>query len=72
MTCEDLGRDGMIASLPGVTTCPALIGGEFRKHIRNIAWETEVWIMEMPDHMIHYNGDRFIVPREAGSAGQTR
>lgn len=44
--------------------------GEFRKHIRNIAWETEVWIMEMPDHMIHYNGDRFIGPREAGSAGQ--
>ena len=36
---------------------------EFRKHIRDIAWETEVWIMEIPDHLIHYNGDRFLGPR---------
>lgn len=37
---------------------------EFRKHTRNIAWETEVWIAEMPDHLIHYNGDRLLGPRE--------
>ena len=37
--------------------------GEFRKHIRNIAWETEVWIAEIPDHLIHFNGDRFLGPR---------
>jgi type II restriction enzyme len=36
---------------------------EFRKHLRTIAWETEVWIVEIPDHMIHFNGDRFIGPR---------
>ncbi len=36
---------------------------EFRKHTSEIAWETEVWIMELPDHMIHYNGDRFMGPR---------
>lgn len=36
---------------------------QFRKHIKEIAWETEVWIMDMPDHMIHYNGDRFLGPR---------
>jgi type II restriction enzyme len=35
----------------------------FRKHMRNIAWETEVWIAETPDHLIHYNGDRFLGPR---------
>lgn len=29
---------------------------EFKKHSKEIAWETEVWIMDMPDHMIHYNG----------------
>ncbi|WP_286338729.1 BsuBI/PstI family type II restriction endonuclease [Bacteroides caecimuris] len=29
----------------------------------DIAWETEVWIAENPDHMIHFNGDRFIGPR---------
>jgi BsuBI/PstI restriction endonuclease domain/BsuBI/PstI restriction endonuclease HTH domain len=37
---------------------------QFRKQLRNIAWETEVWVAEMPDHLIHYNGDRFLGPRE--------
>jgi hypothetical protein len=36
---------------------------EFKKHSTNIAWETEVWLMEVPDHMIHFNGDKFIGPR---------
>lgn len=36
---------------------------EFRKFMRDIAWETEVWIAEVPEHMIHYNGDRFMGPR---------
>jgi hypothetical protein len=36
---------------------------EFKKHSNNIAWETEVWLMEVPDHMIHFNGDKFIGPR---------
>ncbi|MCA9371443.1 restriction endonuclease [Candidatus Woesebacteria bacterium] len=36
---------------------------EFRKHTSHIAWETEVWLAEIPDHMIHYNGDRFYGPR---------
>jgi len=36
---------------------------EFRKHIQNIAWETEVWIKAIPDHLIHYNGDKFLYPR---------
>jgi type II restriction enzyme len=37
---------------------------EFRRHTREIAWETEVWIAELPDHMIHYNGDKFFGPRK--------
>lgn len=32
---------------------------EFKKHIDNIAWETEVWIAENPGHMIHFNGPKF-------------
>ena len=36
---------------------------EFKKHTNNIAWDTEVWIMEFPEHMIHFNGDRFFGPR---------
>jgi hypothetical protein len=44
-----------------VTAFPSC--AEFRKHLRNIAWETEVWIAEIPDHLIHFNGDRFLGPR---------
>lgn len=35
----------------------------FKKFSDSLAWETEVWISEMPDHMIHMNGDRFMGPR---------
>ena len=34
----------------------------FRKFAREIAWETEVWIAEAPDHLIHFNGDKFLGP----------
>lgn len=34
----------------------------FRKYIADIAWETEVWISDEPDHMIHFNGDKFMGP----------
>lgn len=27
-----------------------------------IAWETEVWIAEDPNHLIHFNGERFLGP----------
>lgn len=39
--------------------------------VSHIAWESEVWIAEDPDHMIHFNGERFlgpypdVTPREA-------
>ena len=36
---------------------------EFRRHMSNIAWETEVWLCDAPDHMIHYDGDMFLGPR---------
>jgi type II restriction enzyme len=34
----------------------------FRKFTMDIAWESEVWIAENPDHMIHFNGDKFVGP----------
>jgi hypothetical protein len=34
----------------------------YRKWALNIAWETEVWIAERPDHLIHFNGERFLGP----------
>ncbi|MHC4526661.1 MAG: BsuBI/PstI family type II restriction endonuclease [Planctomycetota bacterium] len=33
---------------------------EFKNHIGHIAWETEVWIGDIPDHLIHFNGERFL------------
>jgi hypothetical protein len=35
---------------------------EFRKNAADIAWETEVWIADNPDHLIHFNGERFLGP----------
>lgn len=35
----------------------------YKKFADSLAWDTEVWLAEMPEHMIHMNGDRFIGPR---------
>lgn len=36
----------------------------FKKFSESLAWETEVWIADMPDHMIHMNGDKFLGPHK--------
>lgn len=33
---------------------------EFRKWAADIAWESEVWIADSPEHMIHFNGYKFL------------
>jgi len=33
---------------------------QFKAHSNNIAWETEVWIADIPEHMIHFNGWKFL------------
>lgn len=38
--------------------------GTYKKFSDSLAWETEVWIAELPDHMIHLNGDKFLGPRD--------
>ncbi|WP_420627204.1 BsuBI/PstI family type II restriction endonuclease [Candidatus Leptofilum sp.] len=53
-----------------VKNCPAPIvyvtafldRATFRKFLPDIAWETEVWIASEPDHMIHFDGDKFLGP----------
>jgi len=40
-----------------ISAFPSFSG--FKKHISNIAWETEVWIQSDPDHLIHFNGPKF-------------
>lgn len=36
----------------------------YRKFAKDIAWETEVWIADAPEHMIHFNGDKFLGPHK--------
>ena len=36
----------------------------YRKFAHDIAWETEVWIADAPEHMIHFNGDKFLGPHK--------
>lgn len=45
-----------VTAFPDMTT--------FKKYTKDLAWETEVWLMEIPDHMIHFNGDRFLGPHK--------
>ncbi|MDQ3621658.1 MAG: restriction endonuclease [Verrucomicrobiota bacterium] len=30
--------------------------------LSQISWETEVWVADVPDHLIHFNGERFLGP----------
>ena len=32
------------------------------RYLRDIAWETEVWVSDAPTHLIHFNGVRFLGP----------
>jgi hypothetical protein len=32
------------------------------KYLGDVAWETEVWVADTPEHMIHFNGERFLGP----------
>lgn len=34
----------------------------FARFQASVAWETEVWIADEPDHLIHFNGERFLGP----------
>ena len=35
---------------------------DFKKWIIDIAWETEVWTADNPDHLVHFNGHKFLGP----------
>ena len=37
----------------------------FSRFSKEIGWETEVWIASDPDHMIHFDGGRFLAPHPA-------
>lgn len=35
------------------------------KYLADISWETEVWVADAPDHLIHFDGERFLGPYES-------
>lgn len=37
----------------------------FRKFMVDVAWETEVWIASDPDHVIHFDGEKFLGPYQS-------
>ncbi len=39
-----------------------------RKYLPALAWETEAWCAENPDHMIHFDGKRFLGPYQKSEA----
>jgi adenine-specific DNA-methyltransferase len=48
---------------PGLIYVTAfLTRSEMAKHLGDISWETEVWVMESPTHLVHFDGERFLGP----------
>jgi len=35
---------------------------DFKKNVADIGWETEVWTADNPDHLVHFNGNKFLGP----------
>ena len=53
---------GIAAGLVFVTAF--LHRAAMRGYLPEIAWETEVWLADAPEHLIHFNGERFLGPYE--------
>lgn len=54
--------ENCVADVIFVTAFPDRV--TYRKFAKDIAWETEVWIADSPEHMIHFNGDKFLGPHK--------
>ena len=51
------------ASAAGLVFVTAfLTRGAMSNYLADISWETEVWVADTPDHLIHFNGERFLGP----------
>lgn len=48
------------AGLVYVTAFPSR--SEMARYLTEISWETEVWVADAPDHLIHFDGTRFLGP----------
>jgi adenine-specific DNA-methyltransferase len=51
------------AAKPGLVFVTAFLDRKAMvRYLGDISWETEVWIADTPDHLIHFNGERFLGP----------
>lgn len=50
------------ASVGLVYVTAFLTRAAMKAYLADISWETEVWVAESPDHLIHFNGERFLGP----------
>jgi len=65
--CIELSRSVLKDCKYGVVFVTAFLNRKsFTKWLSEIAWETEVWLADRPDHMIHFNGDKFMGPHSKG------
>ncbi|HFN3685905.1 TPA: BsuBI/PstI family type II restriction endonuclease [Enterobacter hormaechei] len=61
--CIELKRTVLKNCPYGVVFVTAFLSRkDFAKWVPEIAWETEVWLADRPEHMIHFNGDKFFGP----------
>lgn len=53
----------LFAAHPGLVFVTAFASRKIMaKYLADIAWETEVWCADAPDHLVHFNGERFLGP----------
>ncbi len=61
----------MLANCPLRPICVTafLTWRDFKTDMTKLAWDTEVWLAEVPDHMIHFNGPKFLADSPRGEGG---
>jgi len=37
---------------------------DMAKYVGEISWETEVWVADSETHLVYFNGERFLGPRD--------
>jgi hypothetical protein len=60
-------KDLFATSTAGLVFVTAFLDRQsMREYLPEIAWESEVWVADAPDHLIHFNGSRFLGPYSGG------
>lgn len=68
---DDLHRIFAGASAGLIYVTAFLMRKALTAYLAAISWETEVWVADAPDHLIHFDGERFLGPYPADARGDT-